>query len=77
MVAAFNEVYPNIEVTITQYSNTGDGNIGVDTALMAGGQIDVIQNFGFTNQSESRCGLLIPLDDLLAKDGFDLVRVGF
>lgn len=75
MVAAFNEVYPNIEVIITQYSNTADGNIGVDTALMAGGQIDVIQNFGFTNQSRrAAAGLLIPLDDLLAKDGFDLVR---
>ena len=75
MVAAFNEIYPNIEVTINQYSNTSNGNVGVDTALMAGGQIDVLLNYNSTALSRrALAGLFMPLDDLMATDGIDLVE---
>jgi len=75
MVKEFNKVYPNIRVEINQYSNTSNGNLAVDTALIAGGQIDVLQSFGAHRlMMSASAGLLMPLDELLERDGIDLVQ---
>ena len=41
LIADFNEVYPNIEVELNSYVNGTDGNMAVNTSLMAG-EIDVL-----------------------------------
>ncbi len=73
LVEAFNEIYPNVKVEINQYSNSNDGNVGVDTALMAGGHIDVILNYGIGNLERRAENLqFLNLDELLERDGIDL-----
>lgn len=75
MVAAFNREYPDIKVTLSKYSNTSDGNIGVDTTLMAGGEIDVLLNFGAAKtQERALAGLFLDLTDLCTKEKIDLVK---
>mgnify|MGYP002511992853 CR=1 FL=1 len=36
MIAAFNEIYPNVEIKLNTYSNNSDGNASVNTAILAG-----------------------------------------
>jgi len=75
LVEEFNKVYPNVTVEIYAYSNTSNGNVGADTALMAGGQIDVILSYGIGNiKRRAEAGLLMELDELLERDGIDLVK---
>lgn len=75
MVDAFNEVYPNVTVVINTYRNVVDGNLSVDTALLAGEQIDVLLNYGTLNlERRASVGVLMPLDELLERDGIDLAK---
>ena len=40
-IAAFNEIYPNVEIVLNTYSNNSDGNASVNTAILAG-EVDVL-----------------------------------
>lgn len=66
----FNAIYPNIKVEISKFSNTGDGNIQLDTALMAG-EVDVCFSFGARMVARSNAGMFYDLTDLLAEAGLD------
>ena len=74
MIAEFNKYYPNVTVELTPFNNNTDGNLGVNTALMAG-DIDVLASFGL-NATYNRWvnNMFIPLDDLMRKEGIDLVE---
>lgn len=48
MIAEFNETYPGIKIELTTYNNNSDGNLSVNTALMAG-EIDVLASFGLSS----------------------------
>jgi len=70
----FHEVYPNIEIEIHKFSNSGDGNVQLDTALIAE-EVDVYMNFGANRiSSRANANLMYPLDDFLAADGLDSVE---
>ena len=75
MIAEFNKYYPNVKVNFEVYKNLPDGNVGLDTAIMAGDQVDVLLSFGVSNTSKRwENGLLMDLTDRLAADGLDLVK---
>ncbi|MBQ8814561.1 MAG: extracellular solute-binding protein [Lachnospiraceae bacterium] len=74
MIAEFNEIYPNIEVVLTPYSNNSDGNLGVNTALTSG-EIDVLVSFGVSHLfNRAETGLLMDITDKCAEEGIDLVE---
>lgn len=74
LIADFNQYYPNVKVNYEVYKNNGDGNVGLDTAIMAGGQVDVLLSFGVAYTSQRwENGLLMDLTDRLAADNLDLV----
>lgn len=74
LIDEFNQYYPNVTVNFEVYKNNSDGNVGLDTAIMAGGQVDVILSFGVANTSlRWENGLLMDLTDRLAADNLDLV----
>lgn len=74
LIAEFNKYYPNVTVNYEVYKNLPDGNVGLDTAMMAGGQVDVILSFGVANTSKRwENGMLMDLTDRLAADNLDLV----
>ena len=74
MIDEFNKYYPNVKVNFEVYKNSGDGNVGLDTAMMAGGQVDVILSFGVANTSDRwENGMLLDLTDRLVADNLDLV----
>lgn len=73
LIAAFNEVYPNINVELTTYSNNTDGNLSVNTAIMAG-QVDVLGSFSLANTYlRWENGLYMDITDRLAEENIDLV----
>ena len=73
LIKAFNKVYPNIKVELTTYSNNTDGNLSVNTAIMAG-QIDVLGSFGLANTYVRwENGLYMDITDRLEKENIDLV----
>lgn len=72
LIAEFNEYYPNITVESTTYKNHPDGNIGLNTAMIAG-NVDVMLSFGVANTADRWSnGLLLDLTDRLAADNLDL-----
>lgn len=73
MIAAFNEVYPNITIEYSTYSNNSDGNLQVDTAIMAE-EIDVLlaNNLNYASRRWDN-NLYMDITDLIEKDGIDLV----
>ena len=74
MIAAFNEIYPNVEVVLNTYSNNSDGNASVNTAILAG-EVDVLASFGLSNSYKRwEAGLYYVLTDLVAEYGIDLVE---
>lgn len=74
LIAAFNEVYPNIKVELTTYSNNTDGNLQVNTAIMAG-QVDVLGSFGLANTfTRWDNSLFMDITDRMAAEGIDLVE---
>ena len=74
MIAAFNEIYPNIEIVLNTYSNNSDGNASVNTAILAG-EVDVLASFGLANTDKRwEAGLFYDLTDLVEENGIDLVE---
>ena len=74
MIAAFNEIYPNIEIVLNTYSNNSDGNASVNTAILAG-EVDVLASFGLqTTDKRWEAGLFYDLTDLVEEYGIDLVE---
>ena len=74
LIAEFNQYYPNIKVNYQVYKNSADGNVGLDTAIIAGDQVDVMLSFGVANTAKRwQNGLLMDLTDRLAADNLDLV----
>jgi multiple sugar transport system substrate-binding protein len=74
MIAAFNEVYPNITVVLTAYSNNTDGNTAVNTSLMSG-EIDVLHSFELHNTYRRwENGLYMDITDAIAADNIDLIE---
>lgn len=74
LIDEFNTYYPNVKVSFEVYKNDANGNVGLDTAMMAGGQVDVILSFGVANTSERwENGMLMDMTDRLAADNLDLV----
>ncbi len=73
LIEEFNKYYPNVTVKYEVYKNNGDGNVGLDSAIMAGGQVDVLLSFGVAYTSQRwENGLLMDLTDRLAEDNLDL-----
>lgn len=72
MIAEFNKTYPNIKVELTTYNNNSDGNLSVNTALMAG-EIDVLASFGLASTYNRWANdLYQPLTDYIEKYGIDI-----
>lgn len=75
MIAEFNKIYPNIKIELNAYSNGSDGNIGIDTQLIAGGSIDVLHTFGLPNTRRRwENDLFLDLTDYLSKDNLDVKK---
>lgn len=72
-IREFNKEYPGIEVEYVKFTNTDEGNVKMDTSLLAGIDVDVFLNFG-TKRLHPRAekGLVSDINDLLARDGFDV-----
>ena len=73
LIADFNTVYPNIKVTLNTYNNNSDGNLSVNTSIMAG-EVDVLASFGLSNVYKRwDAGLYEDLTELVEEEGIDLV----
>lgn len=73
MIAEFNEMYPNITVELNTYSNNADGNIALNTAIMAG-ECDVVASFEIHNlMNRLNNGLYLDLTDRVAEENISLV----
>ena len=73
LIAEFNTVYPNIKVNLVTYNNNSDGNLSVNTSIMAG-EVDVLASFGLSNAYKRwEAGMYEDLTDLVAEEGIDLV----
>lgn len=72
-VAAFNKISPDIQVEYIQYPNNDEGNVKLDTALQADGEVDVCVSYGLARlKQRADGGALEPLDAYLA--GFDPLK---
>lgn len=73
MIEEFNSVYPNIKVELNTYNNNADGNVAVNTAMIAG-EVDVLHSFGLANAySRWESGLYRDITDAIAADNLDLM----
>lgn len=73
IIKKFNQKYPQIQVEYVQFTNTDEGNVKIDTSLVAGQQIDVFFNYGLTRlEARARKGVLQDLGEFIAKDKFDV-----
>ena len=74
LIAAFNEYYPNVEVTYDIYTNNAEGNMLANTSIQSG-NVDVILSFGTHNTAfRWENGMLADITDRLAADNLDLVK---
>lgn len=74
VVDIWNAAHPDIQVEYTRFVNDDAGNTKLETALLAG-EVDVFINYPAGSLDKRvEAGLMIPLDDYLAKDGIDLVE---
>mgnify|MGYP005838040387 CR=1 FL=1 len=65
-VEAWNKAHPEIQVEYVQYTNTPEGNVKLDTALMVTGEVDVCSNYGLTLlKKRADGGQIEPLDAYL------------
>jgi ABC-type glycerol-3-phosphate transport system substrate-binding protein len=72
MIKEFNSVFPNIKIEINTYNNNANGNLGVNTALMAG-EVDVLHSFGFNGTLRRMEGSLFrDITDAILADNIDL-----
>jgi multiple sugar transport system substrate-binding protein len=73
MIADFNSVYPNIEVVLNSYSNKAEGNVAVNTSIMAG-EIDVLASFEIVNlMTRMENGLYMDLTDKVNDENISLI----
>lgn len=73
LIADFNSIYPNIKVNLNTYNNNSDGNLSVNTSILAG-EVDVLASFGLSNAYKRwEAGLYVDLTDLVEEEGIDLV----
>lgn len=73
MIAEFNEMYPHITVELNTYKNNADGNIALNTAIMAG-ECDVVASFEIHNlMNRLSNGMYLDLTDRVAEEGISLV----
>ena len=73
MIAAFNEVYPNIKVNLNTYNNNSDGNVSGNVAMDAG-EVDVLASFGLsTTYKRWANGLFKDLTARCEEEGIDLI----
>lgn len=73
LIAAFEAANPNINVEYTRFVNDDSGNLRLDTALIAGGQVDVY--FTYNTQRlplRVRSGNALALKSLASADNFAL-----
>jgi multiple sugar transport system substrate-binding protein len=69
-VEAWNKANPDIQVEYVQYPNNDEGNVKLDTALQAPGEVDVLVSYGLPRlKQRADGGAIEPLDGYLA--GFD------
>ena len=74
MIAEFNETYPNIKVNLNTYNNNADGNVAVNTAIMAG-EVDVLASFSLSHTYNRWANnLYIDITDKVEEEGIDLVE---
>jgi multiple sugar transport system substrate-binding protein len=72
MIEEFNTIYPNIKVELNTYNNNSNGNLAVNTAMMAG-EVDVLHSFGLVNAFRRwEGGLYRDITDDIAADNIDL-----
>ncbi len=72
-VEAFNKISPDIQVEYVQYPNNDEGNVKLDTALQADGEVDVCVSYGLARlKQRADGGALEPLDAYL--NGFDPLK---
>ncbi len=75
MVENFNEEFKDkgVQMEYVRYVNDADGNLQLETYLMAGGEIDVFLGYGGLSRLTNRVkgGLLMDMTDGLAARGFD------
>lgn len=73
MIKEFNETYPNIEIILNTYSNNSDGNIALNTAIMAG-ECDVVASFEIHNlMNRVNNGLYKDITDRVKEEEINLV----
>lgn len=73
-IANFNAEFADkgIQAEYVRYVNDTDGNLQVDTYLMAGGEVDVIVGYGAANLlNRADTGLVLDITDMLNEYGFD------
>lgn len=72
--ANFNEEFRDkgIEISYERYVNDDQGNMKLETNLLAGGDIDIYITHGLSNLKKRAGGLALDLGSLCQRDGFDL-----
>jgi len=74
LIESFNALYPNVNVELTTISNNEAGNLKIDTALMAGGEIDVLLSYTSTlTRERSEAGFFMDLTEMVDGEGIDMV----
>lgn len=75
LIADFMEQYPNIKVEYTRFVNDDQGNLRLDTALMAGGQVDVYFTYNTAILGRRiQAGNALELGSFAAADEMDLAE---
>jgi len=73
IIQRFNEKYPHIRVRYVQFQNTDEGNVKIDTSLLASQDIDVFFNYNVTRfDPRAKKNLLLDLTPYLERDQFNV-----
>lgn len=70
----WNKAHPDIQIQYTRFVNDETGNLKLDTALLSNQDApDIFMTYSDTNMTKRvDAGMVAPLDDLIAQDGFDV-----
>lgn len=74
VVDAFNEEYKDkgIQVQYTRFVNDDDGNMKLETNLLAGGDVDVYVSYDtYRTRQRADSGMALNMSELMERDGFD------
>lgn len=73
IIQRFNEKYPHIRIRYVQFQNTDEGNVKIDTSLLASQDIDVFFNYNVTRfDPRAKKNLLLDLTPYLERDQFNV-----